>query len=78
MTRRIVIHTLIVAMAAGTVTAAPQPGAVADALAVPVLVTTGLVSHEAVFSQVLAADEAADRAWGTLTTKEALAAHQKQ
>lgn len=78
MTRRIVMCTLIAATAAGTVAAAPRPGAVADALAVPVLVTAGLASHEAVFSQVLAADEAADRAWGTLTTKEALAAHQKQ
>ncbi|HRR34062.1 MAG TPA: acetylxylan esterase [Kiritimatiellia bacterium] len=66
-------------MASITAVAEPKPQAVAEALAAPVLDTTArLASHEAIFKQVLAADEAADQAWGRLTTQEALAAHQKQ
>ncbi len=61
MTRRIVMCTLIAATA--LVRSRRRLGRVQwpTALkAVPVLVTAGLASHEAVFNQVLAADEAAD------------------
>ena len=73
-----IMQAVMVASGIAAVAAEPQPRAVADALAAPVLKAAGLASHEAVFRQVLAADEAADRAWGALSSKEALAAHQNR
>jgi len=73
-----VMQAVMVASGIAAAAAEPQPRAVVDALTAPVLDAAGLASHEAVFKQVLAADEAAERAWGALTSKEALAAHQQR
>jgi len=65
-------------LAAAAATASAQPSAVAESLAKPVLKDAGLSTYKAVLGEVCAADEAADSAFAGLTSKEALAAHQRR
>ena len=53
-----VMQAVMVASGIAAAAAESQPRAVVDALTAPVLDAAGLASHEAVFKQVLAADEA--------------------
>lgn len=67
----------VVFLATSAVPAPAQPNAVTESLAKPVLNDAGLSTYKAVLGQVCAADEAADSAFTMLTSKAALATHQK-
>lgn len=68
----------VVFLATSVIPAPAQQNSVAESLRQPVLNDAGLSTYKAVLSEVCAADEAADSAFTALTSKEALAAHQKR